>query len=298
MTTWGLTIMNDDKFFLAALDTASGLGKKSIARLVEFFGSAQDVWNADIAELSRVGVRKNSLDALVNFRAYNPDAPKTIADFCDRQKIGVCSFFDDDYPPLLKDVDSPPMFFYYRGHLQPDALRIAIVGSRQNTAYGQEVAFDFAEKLAAAGLTVVSGAARGIDTFAHRGAIKAGRTVAVLGCGLACKLPRERALLLDQVADSGVIISEFALHVTPTQGTLVARNRIIAGLAQGIIVVEAGLKSGALIAANCAADYGRAVFAVPGSIHSDVSAGCNNLIRGGAIPISSPHDVITEVFHE
>lgn len=290
--------MNDDKFFLAALGGVTGLGNKSIALLVKFFGNAKVAWFADVADLYKTGVRKNSLVAFVNFRTYNPDAPEIFADYCARQKIGICSIFDDDYPPLLKEIDNPPMFFYYRGKLHPHAQRIGIVGSRHNTNYGQNVAFEFAEQLAAAGVTVVSGAARGIDTFAHRGALKSGRTVAVLGCGFGCRHPHERKFLIDQIAENGIVISEFALHVTPTAGTLVVRNRIIAGLARGIIVVEAGEKSGALIAAKHAVDYGRAVFAVPGLIYSDVSAGCNNLIRDGALPLLSAHDVIAEVFHE
>ena len=290
--------MNDDKFFLVALGATEGLGNKSIARLVKFFGSAKAAWFADVDDLHKAGVRKNALAALVNYRAYNPDVPEIFADYCDRYKIGVCSIFDDDYPPLLKAIDSPPTFFYYRGQLQPTASRLAVVGSRQHTSYGQEIAFDFAEKFAAAGLTVVSGAARGIDTFAHRGALKSGRTVAILGCGLGCKITREQAALLDQIAENGVVISEFNLHVTPTPGTLVVRNRVIAGLSRAIVVVEAGEKSGALIAAKNTADYGRAVFAVPGQIYADESRGCNNLIRNGATLVQSAQDVLVEVSHD
>ena len=285
-------IMNE-KFFLAALGGATGLGNKSIASLVNFFGNAKAVWTADVADLHNVKIRKNSLKAFINFRDNNPDAPEKLIEYCDRHNINVCSFFDEDYPPLLKEIDSPPIFFYYRGQLQPFAKRIAIVGSRNNTAYGQDVAIDFAEQFAAAGLTVVSGAARGIDSFAHQGALKTGRTVAVLGCGLACKLSREREQLIAQIVDEGgAVISEFNLQVTPTQGTLVARNRIIAGLCRGLVVVEASEKSGALIAADCAKNYGRFVFAVPGSIRSDLSAGCNNLIRDGAVLVTSANDIL------
>lgn len=290
--------MNDDKFFLAALGMTNGLGNKSIALLVKSFGSAKAAWFAGFDDLKKAGIRNNMLESLIAFRTYNPAAPETLAEYCDRQKIGVCSIFDDDYPPLLKATDSPPTFFYYRGKLQPAATRVAVVGSRDNTIHGQRVALELSEQLAAAGVTVVSGAARGIDTFAHHGALKAGRTVAVLGCGLGCKHPRERAKFIDQVAENGVVISEFNLNVTPTAGTLVARNRIIAGLARAIVVVEAGIKSGALIAAKHAADYGRAVFAVPGPVNSDVSEGCNNLIRNGALPLVSARNVIAEVTHD
>lgn len=291
-------IMNNlsvtEKFFLAALGGATGLGNKSIASLVNFFGNAKAVWTADIADLYNAKIRKKSLEAFINFRANNPDAPEKLIDYCDQHNINVCSFFDEDYPPLLKEIDSPPVFFYYRGQLQAFAKRIAVVGSRNNTAYGQDVAIEFAEQFAAASLTVVSGAARGIDSFAHQGALKTGRTVAVLGCGLACKLPREREQLIAQIADEGgAVISEFNLQVTPTQGTLVARNRIIAGLCRSLVVVEASEKSGALIAADCAKNYGRFVFAVPGSIRSAASAGCNNLIRNGAVLVASANDIVS-----
>lgn len=289
--------MNDlavtEKFFLAALGGASGLGNKSITSLVNFFGNAKTVWTADVADLHNAKIRKNSLEAFINFRANNPDAPEKLVEYCDQHNINVCSFFDEDYPPLLKEIDSPPVFFYYSGQLQPFAKRIAVVGSRNNTAYGQYVAIDFAEQFAAAGLTVVSGAARGIDSFAHQGALKSGRTVAVLGCGLTYKLPHEREQLIAQIVDEGgAVISEFNLQVTPTQGTLVARNRIIAGLCRGLVVVEANEKSGSLIAAECAKNYGRFVFAVPGAINSALSAGCNNLICNGAIPAVSADNVL------
>lgn len=289
----------NEKYFIAALGGTHGLGNKSIASLVDFFGSAKTVWEADVADLHNAVVRKNSLEAFINFRANNPDAPEKLIDYCERHKINVCSFFDEDYPPLLKEIDSPPMFFYYRGQLQPLAKRIAVVGSRNNTDYGQDIAIDFAEQFAAAGLTVVSGAAKGIDSFAHQGALKAGRTVAVLGCGLACKLPHEREQLIAQIADQGgAVISEFNLQVTPTQGTLVARNRIIAGLCRSLVVVEASEKSGALIAADCAKNYRRTVYAVPGSIRSDVSAGCNNLIRAGAILAVSADNILDVMNHD
>lgn len=297
--------MNDDKFFLAALGGATGLGNKSIALLVKSFGNAKAAWFAGFDDLKRTGVRKNALAAFIEFRTKNPDAPEKLADYCDRQKIGVCSIFDEDYPPLLKrtpfpslkKTDNPPVFFYYRGKLKAPKLRIAVVGSRQSTSYGEKVAFEFAEQLAAAGVTVVSGAARGIDTFAHLGALKSGRTVAVLGCGLDFNLPRDRTELLDRIAENGVVISEFNPKSAPSAGTLAARNRVIAGLSGGIIVVEAGIKSGALIAAKHAEDYDRAVFAVPGPVDADVSAGCNNLIREGAYPLTCIQDIIDGLSH-
>lgn len=279
---------------MAAMGGAEGLGNKSISTLVKFFGSAKAAWSADVAELFKAGVRKNSLGAFIEFRAKHPDAPENLAAYCDRQKIGVCSIGDDDYPPILKEIDSPPMSFYYRGKLEPFAQRIGIVGSRQNTPYGQNVALELGEQLAAAGLTVVSGAARGIDTFAHRGALKSGRTVAVLGCGINVIFPRENKQLLEQIAASGVVLSEFPPQFPPNTGTFPTRNRIIAGLSRGVIIVEAGQKSGALITSTYALEYNRDVFAIPGQIYAAKSQGCNELIRDGATLIKSAQDVLNE----
>ena len=279
---------------MAALGGAEGLGNKSIAALVKFFGSAKSAWSADVADLFKSGVRKNSLEAFINFRGKHPDAPEKLAAYCARQKISLCSISDDDYPPVLKEIDNPPMFFYYRGQLQPEAQRIGIVGSRHNTHYGQSVALELAEQLAAAGVTVVSGAARGIDTFAHRGALKTGRTVAVLGCGINFIYPPENKKLLEQITERGVVLSEFHPQMPPNPGTFPTRNRIIAGLSRGVVVVEAGEKSGALITSNYALDYNRDVFAIPGQIYADKSRGCNELIRDGATLIKNAQDILNE----
>ena len=186
------------------------------------------------------------------------------------------------------------MFFYYRGKLQPLAQRIGIVGSRRNTPYGQSVAVELGEQLASAGLTVVSGAARGIDTFAHIGALRKGRTVAVLGCGINVIFPRENKKLFEQIAESGVVLSEFPPQLPPNKNTFPARNRIIAGLSRGVIVVEADTKSGALITSDYAVDNDRDVFAIPGQIYANMSRGCNELIRKGATLIKNARDVLEE----
>ena len=283
-----------EKYFMAAMGGAEGFGNKSIELLVKYFGTAKAVWSADVSDLLNSGVRRKYLDIFISWRKTHPDAPEKLISYCDRQKINLCCISDDDYPPILKQIDTPPMFFYYRGKLEPLAERIAIVGTRENTAYGQGVALELGENLAAAGLTVVSGAARGIDTFAHRGALKSGRTVAVLGCGINYIFPRENKKLYEQIAERGVVMSEFPPQLTPNAGTFPARNRIIAGLCRGIIVVEAGTKSGALITSTYAADFGRDVFSIPGQIYSDKSVGCNELIRDGATLIKSAADVLNE----
>ncbi len=283
-----------EKYYMAAMGGADGLGNKSIALLVKYFGSAQAAWSADVAELIDSGVRKNALGAFIEFRTKYPDAPENLISYCDRQKIDLCCIKDEDYPPLLKEIDSPPMFFYYRGRLQPDTMRIGIVGSRHNTAYGEIVALELGKDLAAAGLTVVSGMARGIDSFAHRGALKTGRTVAVLGCGINFIYPPENKKLYEEITERGVILSEFPPQLPPNSKTFPTRNRIIAGLCRGIIVVEAGQKSGALITSTYAGEYGRDVFAIPGQIYAEMSKGCNNLIREGATLIKNAQDVLDE----
>lgn len=287
-----------EKYFVAAIGGVDGLGNRSICRLVKFFGTAQSAWFADDADLMRIGIRRKSIENFIAFRRGNRDAPKMLADYCRRHNFKICSFFDDDYPPMLKEIDTPPMFFYYRGKLEPFATRIAVVGARDNTSHGQSVALELGEQLSAAGLTVVSGAARGIDTFAHTGALKSGRTVAVLGCGIEYAFSGSQRTLLEKIAENGVVISEFNLMISPTSGTLASRNRVIAGLSKGLVVVEAGEKSGSLIAANYAVNYQRSLFAVLGSASSDKSIGCHNLIRDGAFPVISFRSVLDKLMSD
>ena len=283
-----------DKYYMAAMGGAEGFGNKSIELLVKYFGGAKNAWFADATDLFKSGVRKNAIESFISWRKNHPDAPEKLISYCERQKINLCSIFDEDYPPILKQINSPPMFFYYRGKLEPFVERIGIVGTRHNTPYGQNVALELGTKLAAAGLTVVSGAARGIDTFAHRGALKTGRTVAVLGCGINYIFPRENKKLYEEIVERGVVLSEFPPQMTPNPGTFPPRNRIIAGLCKGVIVVEAGEKSGALITSTYAGKFGRDIFSIPGQIYAEKSVGCNDLIRGGAVLIKSAQDVLNE----
>ena len=255
-----------ERYYLAAMGGADGFGNKSIEKLVKFCGSAKAAWSADIDDLIHAGIMPKALDAFVAFRGKHPNAPEKLVGYCERHEFKICSFFDEDYPSLLKEIDAPPMFFYYRGNLEPLAQRIGIVGSRENTQYGQSVALELGEQLAAAGMTVVSGAARGIDTFAHHGALKTGRTVAVLGCGIEIAFRSGKKKFFEQMTERGVVLSEFPPQLRPNIGTFPARNRIIAGLSKGVVVVEAGKKSGALITSTYAGEYGRDVFAIPGQI--------------------------------
>ena len=203
---------------------------------------------------------------------------------------------DERYPALLGVIPSPPAL-HVRGSLEPaDALAIAIVGSRRPTPYGVEVAESLAADLAARGVTIVSGLARGIDTAAHRGALAAGgRTLAVLGSGIDIVYPTENEALALAIEGQGALLSQFPLGTAPLAWHFPVRNRTIAGLALGVVVVEAGERSGALITAGLAGDLGREIFAVPGRLTSDLSRGTHGLIRDGAILVRDWTDIVQEL---
>ncbi len=295
---WYYTAREDgsvEKYFMAAMGGANGLGAKSIKQLVEFFGSAKNAWFAEDADLYDVNLRnKKGIGIFIDFRREHPNAPEKLIAYCERHKISLCSVNDDDYPPRLKAITDPPMFFYYRGKLEPRAERIGIVGTRDNTQYGRDVALELSEELAATGLTVVSGAARGIDTFAHEGALKSGRTVAVLGCGIQA-VPKHKLKFFERIIERGVVLSEFPPQLPANEGTFIVRNRIIAGLSKGVIVVEAGDQSGALNTVKYAVHYNRDVFIIPGSIYSEKSVGCHKLIQEGATLVKNYRDILEDL---
>lgn len=283
-----------EKYYVATIGAAKYLGSVRVQQLINFFGDAQSVWTAKSGEIEKAGLPQKALESFLDFRANNPDAPAKLIEYCDKKNIGLCSIYDEDYPPMLMEIQNPPTVFYYYGTLEPFAERIAMVGTRNNTDYGQRVAMEIAEELAAAGITIVSGAARGIDTFSHMGAMKRGRTVAVLGCGIeyAFKVPNHK--LIREIAEKGVVMTDFKPSQPPTKETFPPRNRIIAGLSRGVIVIEAGERSGADITCGYAGDFGRDVFAVPGSIYWKKSVGCNRLIRdsGGGTVVRSAADIL------
>ncbi len=283
-----------DKYFIAAICGAKQIGSARLQKLLDFFGDAKSVWNAEFGELEKAGLPKIALDSFIDFRGKNPNAPEKLIEYCVENKISLCSIVDENYPPILKEIQLPPPIFYYYGKLQPFAERIAMVGTRNNTSYGQRTAMEIAEGLAAAGITIVSGAAKGIDSFSHIGALKYGRTVAVLGCGIAYAFLGPKEKMMRQIAENGVVMTDYNPSQRATAETFPPRNRIIAGLSRGVIVVEAGKKSGADITCSYAADYGRDVFAVPGNIDSPKSIGCNRLIRdsGGGTLVRCANDIL------
>ena len=285
-----------EEYFLAALQRASGLGSVQLQRLMQVFPGGKEIWQASASELAALGViPASALASLDALRRERPDYPDQLAESCRKKGIRVCSIRSEGYPHCLKEIFDPPIAFFYRGTLPEDgAVCLGMVGSRRFSRYGEQVALDFAQKLAEAGIVIVSGAARGIDTCAHLGALKAGRTIAVLGCGVDVAYPSENRSLLQNIAEAGAVISEYEPGTPPLPAFFPARNRIISGLSRGVVVIEAARRSGSLITAELALNEGRDVFAVPGSIFSDTSRGCHALIQQGAKLVTEASDILSE----
>ncbi|MFZ5586420.1 MAG: DNA-processing protein DprA [Thermodesulfobacteriota bacterium] len=269
-----------------------GVGSLTFARLLAAFGAPGAALGAPQAQLQALGLRADLAQA-VHARAWAADPAAQIADLA---ALGgrALTWDDADYPPLLRAIYAPPPVIFARGDLAGcRAGGVALVGSRNMSQYGRRVAEDLARDLARAGVSVISGLARGVDTAAHRAALMAGgHTVGVLGCGLDVDYPPENRDLAEEMARRGAVVSEFPLGMAPLAGNFPARNRVISGLSRAVVVVEAGLKSGALITARHALDQGREVFAVPGPVAAAQSQGCHALIRQGARLLSSAHDLL------
>ena len=274
-----------------------GIGPRHSQALIDALGSPVDVLNASpsaIRQVPGIGAKLASAIAL---------APEQVDVLGERQRcrehqIELLSLErENGYPRRLKEVSDPPQILFSQGSLTPeDELAIAIVGTRHATPYGLRQAERLARGLATAGLTVVSGLARGIDAAAHRGALEAGgRTLAVLGSGLLNLYPAEHQSLAQQIAQHGAVLSEYPTQQPPKRGAFPQRNRLVTGLSLGVIVVEAPEHSGALISARLAAEQGREVFAVPGPIDQRASRGCHRLIRDGAKLVESVEDVLEEL---
>jgi len=272
---------------------ADGIGPITFAKLIKHFGSAERVLGASVRELSKIdGVGFKTAERIASTREkFNTEVELELA-----RKLGVwlVNLADERYPPVLKRIYDPPPVLYVKGSLvRQDNLAMSIVGSRHCSIYGKEQASRFAHFLGSAGFTICSGMARGIDTAAHQGALSAGgRTIAVQGCGLAKIFPPENKKLFEMIGESGACVSELPLQTEPLAVNFPPRNRIIAGLSLGTIVIEAAPRSGALITAKAALDYDREVMAVPGKIDSPLSKGAHQLIKQGATLIESVEDIM------
>jgi DNA processing protein len=278
-----------------ALNLIEQLGPVRLRQLLSHFGTAEAVLRASETELQRVQGIGPEVAAGIAAWEGTVDLEGELR----RIREYGCQVWcqeDDEYPPLLREIYDPPIVLYVKGELRKgDRNSIAVVGSRQTTAYGQEVARRFAYQLAYTGVTVVSGGARGIDTAAHQGAISAGgRTLAVLGTGINLVFPPENRELFGRIAENGAVITQFPFNRPADKQSFPIRNRIVAGMTMGTVVVEANLTSGAMITANFAVDYGRQVFAVPGRIDSPRSRGCHELIRKGAKLCEGLEDILPE----
>ncbi len=284
-----------DSLYLAAIcAVVPGLGRSKIPALIKRLGSARAVFEADAKALAATGICQEA--AITKFIATRDAVlPQKINYFCRQEGISLLTRFDVAYPRCLRQTSDAPLVLYVKGTLPKADYALAIVGSRRCTGYGVKAAGYFATAMAREGIPVISGGARGIDTAAHEACLQAGGvTVAVLGCGLDVCYPAENARLFARIAKRGAVVTEYPPGVQPLPANFPARNRIIVGLSQAVLVAEAGQRSGAVITANIAADEGREVYCVPGNIFDLTSIGCHELIRTGAKLVDTPKDVLED----
>ncbi|MCQ3939153.1 MAG: DNA-protecting protein DprA [Chloroflexi bacterium] len=282
----------DDKKYWVGFNLIKGIGAVRMQGLVAYFGDLESAWNADPAELAQAGLGAKLVEKVIGARRQ-VDLDQVWAKI-EAQGIRILTWGDESYPARLREIDQPPPVLYMRGdYLPDDVFAVAIVGTRKVTPYGRQVTEEVASFLAANGITIISGLARGVDAIAHQTALKAGgRTIAVLGCGVDKIYPPEHRALAEQMMTRGALVSDYAVGTPPDASNFPPRNRIISGLSLAVVVIEAAETSGALITAGFAAEQGREVFAVPGSILAPQSRGTNRLIQNGALPLLNPGDLM------
>jgi DNA processing protein len=274
--------------------TKTGTSALRLNRLLEHFGSPEALFSATVTDLQRAGCTPASAERLLDpiYQANDRDLR-----LLEQLEVRLLTRGDPEYPALLREIHDPPPALYVRGTLLPqDRKAVAIVGTRKISDYGRRTAERFGKELAEAGVTVVSGLARGADTFAHHAALKAGgRTLACLGCGIDVNYPYENRALAEAIVKSGALISEYPMNAAPDAWHFPSRNRIVSGLSLGVVVLEAPAGSGALITATCAVDQNREVFAVPGNIENFRCRGPHALIKDGAKLVESVEDILEEL---
>ena len=282
-----------DEAYKMWLYNIDGVGDMRIRLLISSLGSAQAVFEAPHSLLMRIAGLGQSVANNIT-KSQTRAALDKCEDWLLRDEDSSFVTLDDPkYPHLLRMTDKPPYGLFIKGKLPPDCKHVvAIVGSRRCTEYGRTVAYEFANELSRCGVIVISGLASGIDARAHKGALAHGNTIGVLGCGVDVVYPKENRGLFDEVRHSGCLVSNYAPDTEPRAAYFPARNRIISGLSNAVLVVEAAAKSGTLITVGHALDQGREVFAVPGSIKSRYSEGTNLLIKEGAAIATSPEDIL------
>ena len=278
-----------------AFNRVSGIGPVNFRLLLTYFqDDLATAWRASSQELVRAGLYQKTIEAFLAQR--DKIEPEQQLELLARQQVNFLTWRDPTYPALLREIDASPPVLYLRGTLtEADRFALGVVGTRSSSSYGHQVTERLVADLARGQVTIVSGLALGIDSLAHSTALEAGgRTIAVLACGLDIVYPARNRELARRIGESGqgALVSEYPLGVRPESGNFPARNRVISGLSQGVLVVEAGEKSGALITAEFANKQGREVFAVPGNIFSSRSLGVNRLIRDGAHPVLEVKDIL------
>lgn len=275
-----------------AFNRVTGIGPARLNALLELCGSIDAAWRAPIPTLQAARIDRTTIEALLEARR-TLDPAQEVA-LLERTGVSALTWDDPAYPASLRTIDRSPPVLYVRGALLPaDEIAVAVVGTRHASTYGREVAHNVATELARHGVTIVSGLALGVDTVAHRAALDAGgRTIAVLGSGVDQLYPLQNRALGEEIVHQGAVLSDYPLGTKPEARNFPPRNRIISGLARAVVIIEAGERSGALITAEFAADQGRDVWAVPGSILTPGSAGANRLIREGASPLIAMDDLL------
>ncbi|MFH1414082.1 MAG: DNA-processing protein DprA [Candidatus Omnitrophota bacterium] len=279
---------------LVSLNLIGDIGSARLKRLLDYFGKPENILKAPRSKLTNVfGITEGIASKIKALKKEELDRELKLAK---EKDLKIITSEDKDYPENLKNIPDPPVVLYLKGKLhEEDNLSIGIVGSRRASLYGLKCSQSFAVELAGYGFTITSGMARGVDTYAHKGALKVGgRTIAVMGSGFNRIYPPENKDLADQIAGNGAVISEFPMNMEPLRQNFPRRNRIISGLSLGVLVVEAARNSGALITADCALEQGREVFALPGKVDSNNSFGTNSLIQQGAKLVFSANDIREE----
>lgn len=273
----------------------TGIGRVKLSLLQSYFGDLEKAWHASADALKAAGLDARATETLLSTRAtLSLDAE---LENLERYNVNVVSIDHPDYPPRLREIYDYPPLLYVRGKLvAEDECAVGVVGTRRPSVYGKQVAEELTTDLARRGITIISGLAAGVDSIAHRAALQAGgRTIAVAGCGLDIVYPSSHVALARQIMAQGALVSEFPLGTKPKAEHFPQRNRIISGMSLGIVVVEAGERSGALLTANRALEQNREIFAVPGSIYSPNSRGTNRLIQEGAKLAANYADILEEL---
>jgi DNA processing protein len=281
-----------------SLERIPRVGPLSMARLIAAFGSPRSVLEAGDREIrQRTGLSEKLASAIASHAPPESEIQKDI-ETLERLGVRLITRWDPEYPENLKEIYDPPAVLFVRGELlQTDSKAVAVVGTRNPTRYGIEMTETISRDLARAGVTVVSGLARGIDTACHWASLKAGgRTIGVLGCGIDVHYPRENKDLVEEICSAGAVMTEFRPGVAPHATNFFRRNRIVSGLSKGVLVVEAAINSGSLITAGHAADQNRDVFAVPGSVLNIRCQGPHALLKQGAGLVESAADILEALF--